>query len=85
MQGLHHHLVSILSMARLEEVSMEKTANVCRSLTCAQSEIDLGPNDCVQGEETERAVSEEEMEAAALTWSKGLTFGPSPHDRQHPV
>lgn len=52
---------------------------------CAQSEFELGPNDCEQGEEAERAVSEEEMEAAALTWSKGLTTGPSPHERQHPV
>lgn len=40
---------------------------------------------CAQAEEAERAVSEEEMEAAALTWSKGLTSGPSPHQRQHPV
>lgn len=39
----------------------------------------------LQSEEAERAVSEEEMEAAALTWSKGLTAGPSPHERQHPV
>lgn len=40
---------------------------------------------CAQAEEAEPAVSEEEMEAAALTWSKGLTSGPSPHQRQHPV
>lgn len=43
------------------------------------------PAECAQAEEAERAVSEEEMEAAALTWSKGLTSGPSPHQRQHPV
>lgn len=40
---------------------------------------------CAQAEEAEPAVSEEEMEAAALTWSKGLTSGPPPHQRQHPV
>lgn len=43
------------------------------------------PMIALQAEEAERAVSEEEMEAAALAWSKGLTSGPVPHERQHPV
>lgn len=54
-------------------------------LSAVQSEIEFGPNDCVQSEEAERAVSEEEMEAAAFTWSKGVPAGPAPQDRQHPV
>nr|XP_046239190.1 methionine--tRNA ligase, cytoplasmic isoform X1 [Scatophagus argus] len=33
----------------------------------------------------ERVISEEEMEAAALTWSRGLTAGPLATDRQHPI
>uniref|UniRef100_A0A674MT80 Methionine--tRNA ligase, cytoplasmic n=1 Tax=Takifugu rubripes TaxID=31033 RepID=A0A674MT80_TAKRU len=36
-------------------------------------------------EESERVVSEEEMEAAALTWSKELQDWPLPEDRQHPI
>uniref|UniRef100_A0A4W6EFX2 Methionine--tRNA ligase, cytoplasmic n=1 Tax=Lates calcarifer TaxID=8187 RepID=A0A4W6EFX2_LATCA len=36
-------------------------------------------------EEGERAVSEEEMEAAVLTWSKDLNAGPLAADRQHPI
>lgn len=39
----------------------------------------------VQGDEGERVVSEAEMEAAVLTWSKGLNDGPSTTDRQHPM
>lgn len=39
----------------------------------------------VQGDEGERVVSEAEMEAAALTWSKGLNTNPSTIDRQHPM
>ncbi|KAM8756893.1 methionine--tRNA ligase, cytoplasmic isoform 1-T1 [Acanthopagrus schlegelii] len=38
-----------------------------------------------EGDEGERVVSEAEMEAAALTWSKGLNIGPSTIDRQHPI
>ncbi|XP_020492406.1 methionine--tRNA ligase, cytoplasmic isoform X1 [Labrus bergylta] len=38
-----------------------------------------------EGEESERLVSEEEMEAAALTWSKGLNSCQSDTDRQHPI
>ncbi|XP_074525599.1 methionine--tRNA ligase, cytoplasmic isoform X2 [Halichoeres trimaculatus] len=40
------------------------------------------PAEC---EESERLVSEEEMEAAAVTWSKSLSAGPSATDRQHPI
>ncbi|KAK0148214.1 Methionine--tRNA ligase, cytoplasmic [Merluccius polli] len=36
-------------------------------------------------EEGERVVSEEEMESAALTWSRGLTACPEPTQRQHPI
>ncbi|XP_008318853.1 methionine--tRNA ligase, cytoplasmic isoform X2 [Cynoglossus semilaevis] len=36
-------------------------------------------------EEGERVVSEEEMEAAALTWSKGLSTGPVLKERQQPI
>uniref|UniRef100_A0A8D3CW17 Methionine--tRNA ligase, cytoplasmic n=1 Tax=Scophthalmus maximus TaxID=52904 RepID=A0A8D3CW17_SCOMX len=36
-------------------------------------------------EEGERVVSEEEMQAAALTWSKGLNTCPVITDRQHPI
>lgn len=39
----------------------------------------------VQAEEIERVVSEEEMEAAAITWSKELHDCPLPQDRQHPM
>uniref|UniRef100_A0A671Y614 Methionine--tRNA ligase, cytoplasmic n=1 Tax=Sparus aurata TaxID=8175 RepID=A0A671Y614_SPAAU len=35
--------------------------------------------------EVSRVVSEAEMEAAVLTWSKGLNDGPSTTDRQHPI
>uniref|UniRef100_A0A8D3ALZ0 Methionine--tRNA ligase, cytoplasmic n=1 Tax=Scophthalmus maximus TaxID=52904 RepID=A0A8D3ALZ0_SCOMX len=35
--------------------------------------------------EGERVVSEEEMQAAALTWSKGLNTCPVITDRQHPI
>ncbi|CAJ1050404.1 methionine--tRNA ligase%2C cytoplasmic isoform X1 [Xyrichtys novacula] len=38
-----------------------------------------------EGEESERLVSEEEMAAAALTWSTGLSDGPSATNRQHPI
>ncbi|KAM3878115.1 methionine--tRNA ligase, cytoplasmic [Diretmus argenteus] len=38
-----------------------------------------------ESDEGERAVSEEEMEAAALTWSKGLDSCPAPAERQHPI
>ncbi|KAM7006505.1 methionine--tRNA ligase, cytoplasmic isoform 2-T2 [Tautogolabrus adspersus] len=38
-----------------------------------------------EGEESERLVSVEEMEAAALTWSKGLNSCQSATDRQHPI
>ncbi|XP_030275463.1 methionine--tRNA ligase, cytoplasmic isoform X4 [Sparus aurata] len=38
-----------------------------------------------EGDEGERVVSEAEMEAAVLTWSKGLNDGPSTTDRQHPI
>ncbi|XP_075997267.1 methionine--tRNA ligase, cytoplasmic isoform X2 [Genypterus blacodes] len=38
-----------------------------------------------EGEEGERAFSEEEMEAAALTWSKALSSSPLTTARQHPV
>ncbi|XP_036955606.1 methionine--tRNA ligase, cytoplasmic [Acanthopagrus latus] len=38
-----------------------------------------------EGDEGERVVSEAEMEAAALTWSKGLNTNPSTIDRQHPI
>ncbi|XP_075966818.1 methionine--tRNA ligase, cytoplasmic isoform X1 [Anarhichas minor] len=38
-----------------------------------------------EGEESERVVSVEEMEAAALTWSKGLNACPLATDRQHPI
>ncbi|XP_038553437.1 methionine--tRNA ligase, cytoplasmic isoform X2 [Micropterus salmoides] len=38
-----------------------------------------------EGEEGERVVSEEEMEAAALTWSKSLNASPLATDRQHPI
>ncbi|XP_073323866.1 methionine--tRNA ligase, cytoplasmic [Pagrus major] len=38
-----------------------------------------------EGDEGERAVSEAEMEAAALTWSKGLNACPMTTDRQHPI
>ncbi|XP_074498772.1 methionine--tRNA ligase, cytoplasmic isoform X2 [Sebastes fasciatus] len=36
-------------------------------------------------EDGERVVSEEEMEAAALNWSKGLNTCPLATDRQHPI
>lgn len=39
----------------------------------------------VQAEEIERVVSEEEMEAAALTWSQELHDCPLPQHRQHPM
>lgn len=39
----------------------------------------------VQAEEIERVVSEEEMEVAAITWSKELHDRPLPQDRQHPM
>lgn len=73
---------------------------VWREITCAESEHQpnaaeartkdparklFDPMIALQAEEAERAVSEEEMEAAALAWSKGLTSGPVPHERQHPV
>ncbi|KAM9860060.1 methionine--tRNA ligase, cytoplasmic [Aulostomus maculatus] len=38
-----------------------------------------------EGEEGERMVSEEEMEAAALTWRNGLNSCSLPADRQHPI
>ncbi|XP_070814645.1 methionine--tRNA ligase, cytoplasmic isoform X2 [Chaetodon trifascialis] len=38
-----------------------------------------------EGEEGERVFSEEEMEAAVLTWSKGLNACPVAADRQHPI
>ncbi|KAF7664575.1 hypothetical protein LDENG_00169560 [Lucifuga dentata] len=38
-----------------------------------------------EGEEGEHLVSEEEMEAAALTWSKGLSTCPVANDREHPI
>ncbi|KAM4613422.1 methionine--tRNA ligase, cytoplasmic [Polymixia lowei] len=38
-----------------------------------------------EGEEGERVVSEEEMESAALTWSKGLSSCPVATERQHPI
>ncbi|XP_076596184.1 methionine--tRNA ligase, cytoplasmic isoform X2 [Chaetodon auriga] len=38
-----------------------------------------------EGEEGERVVSEEEMEAAVLTWSKGLNACPVATERQHPI
>lgn len=56
---------------------------VWRSFMCVES-LQSGLI-VLQGEEAERAVSKEEMEAAALTWNKGLTAGPSPHERHHPV
>ncbi|XP_019952461.2 methionine--tRNA ligase, cytoplasmic [Paralichthys olivaceus] len=40
------------------------------------------PAECEEGE---RVVSQEEMEAAALTWSKGLKDSPLVTDRQHPI
>ncbi|XP_040015475.1 methionine--tRNA ligase, cytoplasmic isoform X1 [Xiphias gladius] len=40
------------------------------------------PAECEEGE---RAVSEEEMEAAALTWGKSLNASPLATDRQHPI
>lgn len=39
----------------------------------------------VKNEEGERAVSEEEMEAAAVTWSKGLNDCPPAEDTQQPM
>lgn len=39
----------------------------------------------VQAEESERVVTEEEMEAAALTWTNKLHDCPLPQDRQHPM
>ncbi|KAL3058358.1 hypothetical protein OYC64_010515 [Pagothenia borchgrevinki] len=38
-----------------------------------------------ESEESERAVSAEEMETAALTWSKGLNTCPMATSRQHPI
>ncbi|XP_069003046.1 methionine--tRNA ligase, cytoplasmic isoform X1 [Embiotoca jacksoni] len=38
-----------------------------------------------EGEDGERVVSEEEMEAAALTWSKGLNTSFVATDRKHPI
>ncbi|XP_056251398.1 methionine--tRNA ligase, cytoplasmic isoform X1 [Seriola aureovittata] len=40
------------------------------------------PAECEEGE---RVVSEEEMEAAFLTWSKDLNGGPLATERQHPI
>uniref|UniRef100_A0A672FFK5 Methionine--tRNA ligase, cytoplasmic n=1 Tax=Salarias fasciatus TaxID=181472 RepID=A0A672FFK5_SALFA len=37
------------------------------------------------GEESERFVSEEEMEAATLTWSQGLSADSQPLERKHPI
>ncbi|XP_023138691.1 methionine--tRNA ligase, cytoplasmic isoform X1 [Amphiprion ocellaris] len=39
----------------------------------------------IEGEEGERAFSEEELEAAILNWSKGLSTSPLATDRQHPI
>ncbi|KAJ3602201.1 hypothetical protein NHX12_029960 [Muraenolepis orangiensis] len=38
-----------------------------------------------ESEEGDRVVSEEEMESAALTWSRGLTACPEATERQHPI
>uniref|UniRef100_A0A672FC02 Methionine--tRNA ligase, cytoplasmic n=1 Tax=Salarias fasciatus TaxID=181472 RepID=A0A672FC02_SALFA len=38
-----------------------------------------------EGEESERFVSEEEMEAATLTWSQGLSADSQPLERKHPI
>lgn len=38
-----------------------------------------------EAEDSERLVSEEEMEAATVTWSKSLTTGRSATDREHPI
>lgn len=38
-----------------------------------------------EGEEGDRFVSEEEMEAASLTWIQGLSTGSEPVERQHPI
>lgn len=38
-----------------------------------------------QEEGGERVVSEEEMEAAVLTWSKGLNTCPPATKKQHPM
>ncbi|XP_029682434.1 methionine--tRNA ligase, cytoplasmic isoform X1 [Takifugu rubripes] len=48
-------------------------------------EIQTCTSSPAEAEESERVVSEEEMEAAALTWSKELQDWPLPEDRQHPI
>jgi hypothetical protein len=39
----------------------------------------------IQAEDAVRVVSEEEMEAAALTWSRGLTACTEPPEKSHPM
>lgn len=39
----------------------------------------------LKADEGERLVSEEEMEAAALIWSKGLSSCPQATERKHPM
>ncbi|XP_018534426.1 LOW QUALITY PROTEIN: methionine--tRNA ligase, cytoplasmic [Lates calcarifer] len=54
-----------------------------RSSHCRDTQpCNSNPAECEEGE---RAVSEEEMEAAVLTWSKDLNAGPLAADRQHPI
>uniref|UniRef100_A0A672FDX1 Methionine--tRNA ligase, cytoplasmic n=1 Tax=Salarias fasciatus TaxID=181472 RepID=A0A672FDX1_SALFA len=45
----------------------------------------LTPPNESKGEESERFVSEEEMEAATLTWSQGLSADSQPLERKHPI
>ncbi|KAG7523540.1 methionine-tRNA ligase, cytoplasmic isoform X1 [Solea senegalensis] len=54
-------------------------SSVCRD---SQPTNNGTPAECDEGE---RMVSEEEMEAAALTWCKGLNSSPLVKERQHPI
>ncbi|XP_062261395.1 methionine--tRNA ligase, cytoplasmic isoform X2 [Platichthys flesus] len=55
-----------------------RQSNQCRDAQPCNS----SPAECEEGE---RVVSEEEIEAAALTWSTGLKDSPHVTERQHPI
>ncbi|XP_061688389.1 methionine--tRNA ligase, cytoplasmic isoform X2 [Syngnathoides biaculeatus] len=69
----------VLQGKGLQAMKSFMQSSQCRGAT---QPCNSGPT---EGEEMERAVSQEEMEAAALNWHKGVNSAPAPTDRLHPI
>lgn len=88
-RGAALHSLQSAAQKELQGKGLQGMKSYMQKLPAPQSSACRDTQPCnsspAESEESERLVSEEEMEAATVTWSKSLVAGLSVTDRQHPI